>query len=130
MVNKLIEMGEITDITKEESIATFIAGIVRSVRFGFASSHGKANMMCYNFMEEHGAFSRNAEGKYVVDFEKAPAVIDAWAELIIRTQATGDLEFAQKYSAEHADITEALAADIEKVNGAGIPRDIVFEWKW
>ena len=130
MVNKLIEMGEITDITKEESIATFIAGIVRSVRFGFASSHGKANMMCYNFMEEHGAFSRNAEGKYVVDFEKAPAVIDAWAELIIMTQATGDLEFAQKYSAEHADITDALAADIEKVNGAGIPRDIVFEWKW
>ena len=45
MVSKLIEMGEITDITKEESIATFIAGIVRSVRFGFASSHGKANMM-------------------------------------------------------------------------------------
>ena len=130
MVNKLIEMGEITDITKEESIATFIAGIVRSVRFGFASSHGKANMMCYNFMEEHGAFSRNAEGKYVVDFEKAPAVIDAWAELIIRTQATGDLEFAKKYSAENADITDALAADIEKVNGAGIPRDIVFEWKW
>ena len=130
MVNKLIEMGEITDITKEESIATFIAGIVRSVRFGFASSHGKANMMCYNYMAEHGAFKRNADGKYVVDFEKAPAVIDSWAELIIRTQATGDLEFAKEYSAKNADITDALAADIEKVNGAGIPRDIVFKWNW
>jgi hypothetical protein len=64
MVNKLIEMGEITDITKEEAIATFIAGIVRSVRFGSASSHGKANMMCFNYMEDNGAFSRNAEGKY------------------------------------------------------------------
>ena len=130
MVSKLIDMGEITDITKEESVATFIAGIVRSVRFGFASSHGKANMMCYNFMEENGAFTRNAEGKYVIDFEKAAEVIDAWANLILTTQATGDLEFAQKYSAEHASITEALAADIAKVNEAGIPRDIVFDFAW
>ena len=80
MVNKLIEMGEITDITQEEAMATFIAGIVRSVRFGSASSHGKANMMCFNYMEDHGAFSRNAEGKYVVDFEKAAAAIDSWAK--------------------------------------------------
>ena len=130
MVNRLIDMGEITDITKEESVATFIAGIVRSVRFGYASSHGKANMMCYNFMEEHGAFSRNEEGRYVVDFEKAPAVIDAWANLILETQATGNFEFAQKYAAEHASISEGLAADVEKVNNAGIPRDIIFEWAW
>jgi hypothetical protein len=130
MVSKLIEMGEITDITKEQSIATFIAGIVRSVRFGSASSHGKANMMCYNYMEENGAFTRNAEGKWMVDFEKAPQVIDSWANLILTTQATGDLEFAQKYSAENASIREKLAADIAKVNQAGIPRDIVFDWAW
>ena len=130
MVNKLIEMGEITDITKEESVATFIAGIVRSVRFGFASSHGKANMMCYNYMEEHGAFSRNEEGKYVVDFEKAPAVIDSWANLILETQATGNFEFAQKYATEHASISKGLEADVAKVNEAGIPRDIVLEWAW
>ncbi|MBE6251413.1 MAG: Zn-dependent hydrolase [Bacteroidales bacterium] len=130
MVSRLIDMGEITDITKEQSVATFIAGIVRSVRFGFASSHGKANMMCYNFMEDYGAFTRNAEGKYVIDFEKAAAAIDAWAALILETQATGNFEFAQKYSAKNASIRESLAADIEKVNGAGIPRDIRFEWAW
>ena len=130
MVSKLIDMGEITDITKEESIATFIAGIVRSVRFGFASSHGKANMMCYNYMEDHGAFTRNAEGKWVIDFEKATAAVNSWASLILETQATGNFEFAQKYAAENASIREELAADIAKVNGAGIPRDIVFDWAW
>ena len=130
MVNKLIEMGEITEITKEESIATFIAGIVRSVRFGSASSHGKANMMCFNYMEDNGAFSRNAEGKYVVDFEKAAACIDSWSELIIRTQATGDYEFAKKYAAENASIREQLAAEVALVNNAGIPRDIVFDFAW
>ena len=130
MVSKLIDMGEITDITKEQSVATFIAGIVRSVRFGFASSHGKANMMCYNFMEDNGAFTRDADGRYVIDFDKAAAAIDAWASLILETQATGNFEFAQKYSSENASIRESLAADIEKVNGAGIPRDIVFDFVW
>jgi len=130
MVSKLIDMGEITDITKEQSVATFIAGIVRSVRFGFASSHGKANMMCYNFMEDNGAFTRDADGRYVIDFDKAAAAIDAWASLILETQATGNFEFAQKYSAKNASIRESLAADIEKVNGAGIPRDIVFDFVW
>ena len=130
MVNKLIEMGEITEITKEESIATFIAGIVRSVRFGSASSHGKANMMCYNYMEEHGAFNRNEAGKWVIDFEKATEVMNSWAELILETQATGNLEFAQEYSAKNASIRETLAADVAKVNEAGIPRDIVFDFTW
>ena len=130
MVSKLIDMGEITDITKEQSIATFIAGIVRSVRFGFASSHGKANMMCYNYMEDHGAFTRNAEGKWVIDFEKASEAINSWANLILETQATGNFEFAREYSSKNASIREALAADIEKVNEAGIPRDIVFEFVW
>ena len=130
MVSKLIDMGEITDITKEQSIATFIAGIVRSVRFGFASSHGKANMMCYNYMVNNGAFTRNADGKYVIDFEKAAQVIDSWSELIIRTQATGDYDFAHAYAAENANITKELAADIEKVNNAGIPRDIVLDFVW
>ena len=130
MVSKLIDMGEITDITKEQSLATFIVGIVRSVRFGFASSHGKANMMCYNYMEDHGAFTRNEEGKWVIDFEKAAAAVDSWAALILETQATGNFEFAQQYAAENASIREALAADIEKVNGAGIPRDIVFDFAW
>ena len=130
MVSRLVDMGEITDITKEESVATFIAGIVRSVRFGSASSHGKANMMCYNYMEQNGAFTRDSEGRYVIDFEKAPAVIDSWASLILETQATGNFEFAQKYAAENASVGDALAADIAKVNEAGIPRDIVFDFVW
>ena len=71
MVCRLIDMGEITNISVEDAITTYIAGILRSVRFGAASSHGKANMMCFNFMEQQGAFSRNAEGLYQIDFEKS-----------------------------------------------------------
>ena len=130
MVCKLIDMGEITDITKENAISTFIGGLVRSVRFGHASAHGKANMMCYNWMVEHGALTRNAEGKYHFDFDKALTAIDGWANTILTTQATGNAEFASQYCAEHAVISDALAADIELVNKSGIPTDIRFKFVW
>ncbi len=126
MVNKLIDMGEITNITKEDAMVTYIAGILRSVRFGAASSHGKANMMCFNFMEKEGAFTRDANGQYIIDFEKAYKAMNAWAELIIKTQGDGNVEFASKFRAENGTIKPALQKDLDKINNAGIPRDIRF----
>lgn len=126
MVTKLIEMGVITNITAEDAITTYIAGILRSVRFGAASSHGKANMMCFNYMEKAGAFSRDAKGQYVIDFEKAKEAMNGWTALILQTQGDGNIEFATKYRAENGGITPALQADLNKINEAGIPRDITF----
>jgi hypothetical protein len=126
LVMKLIEMGEITNITAEDAMTTYIAGILRSVRFGAASSHGKANMMCFNFFEKAGAFTRNEAGQYVIDFDLAFKAMTDWAELIIITQGNGDFEFAKKYRAENGGITETLQADLDLVNNSGIPRDIRF----
>lgn len=126
MVTKLVEMEEITNITAEDAITTYIAGILRSVRFGAASSHGKANMMCFNYMEKAGAFTRNAQGQYVIDFQKAKDAMNGWASLILKTQGDGNVEFATKYREENGGITPALQADLDRINSAGIPRDITF----
>lgn len=126
MVCSLIEKGEIHNITAEDAITTYIAGILRSVRFGAASSHGKANMMCYNYMEKEGAFTRNADGKYHIDFDKAKAAINSWSALILKTQGDGNFAFAQQFRAENGGIGENLQHDLDKINQAGIPRDIRF----
>ena len=126
MVTKLIEMGEITNIAAEDAITTYIAGILRSVRFGAASSHGKANMMCFNYMEKAKAFSRDVNGLYVIDFEKAKEAMNSWAALILQTQGDGNVEFAKKYREENGGITPALQADLDRINMAGIPCDITF----
>jgi hypothetical protein len=126
MVIKLIEKGEITDITKEEAITTYIAGILRSVRFGAASSHGKANMMCFNFFEKAEAFVRDEAGQYVIDYDRAHKAMNDWADLIIITQGNGDFEFAKQYREDNGGISATLQADLDKINNAGIPRDIRF----
>ncbi|MCQ2284235.1 MAG: Zn-dependent hydrolase [Bacteroidales bacterium] len=126
LVCALVDKGEITNITKEDAITTYIVGLLRSVRFGAADAHGVANMMCYNFFEEQGAFKRNGNGTYHIDYAKAEKAIDAWIATILKTQATGDFEFASKFSKEHGTIGQSLQKDLDRINKAGIPRDIRF----
>ena len=130
MVCNLIDKGEIPLISKEAAITTYIASLVRSVRFGAAGAHGRANMMCYNFLKDNGAFERNKDGLYHIIYDKVPEVVAAWAELIITTQATGNYMFAKEYDTNHAVVPEALSADIANVNRGGVPVDIRFEFVW
>lgn len=127
MVQKLVERGEITDCSVEDAYITFIAGILRSVRFGAASAHGKANAMAYNFFEDKGAFTRNDDGRYHVDIDKAKEAMAEWAALILKVEGEGDYNFALKYNQENSAIRPALQADLDKIRDANIPRDIRFE---
>jgi hypothetical protein len=127
MVENLIGKGEITNITVEEAYTTFITGMLRSVRFGAASAHGQANTMCYNFFEEKGAFTRNADGRYHIDIEKAKQALRDWAAFILQVEGEGDFATATSYNEKNGKINERLQADLDKINSAGIPRDIDFK---
>ncbi|MEE1189995.1 MAG: Zn-dependent hydrolase, partial [Bacteroidales bacterium] len=127
MVCTLIEKGEITSITKDDAVATFIAGILRSVRFGAASAHGVANMMCFNFLEDHKAFTQNADGLYVIDFAAARKAVDAWAAKILEVEGMGDLAEAKAYAEKNGQIRPSLQKSLDKINSLGIPKDIRFE---
>ena len=124
LTTKLIEMGEITNCTKEDAFVTFIAGILRSVRFGATEAHGIANMMCFNYLQDHGAFTRNDQGKYVVDVEKAEEAMKSWAALILQVEGEGDIEFAGSYAAKNGTIRPDLKKDLEMIAQNNIPRDI------
>ncbi len=89
MITQLHEKGEIEGALEDQYV-TFMAGILRSVRFGAASSHGKANMICFNFFQEKGAFTKNKEGKFVVDFKQMQLAVNKLSELILTIQGDGD----------------------------------------
>ncbi len=128
MVASLNEQGELGEADLMDNFVTFMAGIFRSVRFGASSSHGKANMIRFNFFEEMGAFSRDtATGTYRVDPEKLQTATDALTERILKLQGDGDYEGAKSFVGEYGVIGEQLQADLDRLGEAGIPVDIVFE---
>lgn len=126
LVCHLIDKKEITNITVEDAITSYIVGLLRSVRFGASDAHGVANMMCYNYMEKAGAFTRNGDGTYHINYDKARTAINDWISLILKTQGEGDFEFAENYHNEYGVIFPNLQKDLNRINKAGIPRDIRF----
>ena len=127
LVTKLSEMGEYTNSTLEENYTTFMAGIFRSVRFGASSAHGKANMLTFNFLEKEGAFTRNEEGLYAINFENMKAAVAKLGGEILKAQGDGNYEFVKEWIATDGVIKPTLQADLDKVNGMGIPKDIYYE---
>lgn len=128
MVSKLAEMGELGEKDLMDNYVTFMAGIFRSVRFGAASAHGKANMMRFYYFQEQEAFTRNPEtGTYKVDFDKMTQAMHSLAESILVIQGNGDYEGANRMLNEMGFIKEELQADLDRINNLNIPVDIRFK---
>ena len=127
MITQLYEKGEI-DGDLNDYYVTFMAGIFRSVRFGAASSHGKANMIRFNFFNEYGAFAKDeATGTYRVDFDKMKEAMDALSELILTLQGNGDYDGVAQLVAEKGKIGEVLQSELDRLSEQNIPVDIVFD---
>lgn len=128
MVQSLHEKGELPDAELMDYYVTFMAGIFRSIRFGSTSAHGIANLIRYNYFKEMNAFSFNSEtGRYSVIPENFDAAIESLSRRIIEIQGNGDYEETKAFVEKYTIKDDQLIADLEKVNSAGIPKDIVFK---
>ena len=127
LVTRLYEMGELTEGEVMDNYITFFAGIFRSSRFGAASSHGKANMMRFNYFEEHQAFTRNEDGTYTVNFDKMQEAMISLMQKIIYMQGDGDYDAAKAWVEAAAMVPPQLQADLDRLNSSNIPVDIIFK---
>lgn len=127
MVTQLVEKGVITEGQLEDFYTTFLAGIFRSVRFGASSAHGKANMIRFNYFAENNAFKRNEQGLYSVDMVKMREAMNGLSNLILTLQGDGNYDGVGALVADKGVIKAQLAADLQRLETANIPVDIVFK---
>ncbi|OPZ97384.1 MAG: Peptidase family M49 [Bacteroidetes bacterium ADurb.Bin408] len=127
LVTKLYEMGELNSGEVMNNYVTFLTGIFRSCRFGAASAHGKANMLRFYFFQEAGAFTRNDNGTYTVNFDKMKEAVIASVQQVLVLQGDGDYDKAKALIEKDGFIKEELQKDLNRINEAKIPVDVVFE---
>ena len=85
-------------------------------------------MVRFNYFLERGAFTREeATGKYRVDFEAMREAVSGLSELILTLQGDGDYDGVATLMEERGFVPAELQADLDQLDSAGIPRDIVFE---
>jgi Peptidase family M49 len=128
LVTKLLEKRELRDTVLADHYVTFVAGILRSVRFSAADAHGKANMIEFNYFADQGAFTRDAAtGRYHVNVSKARAATTALAARILKIQGDGDYAAALKAVNEEGVVRPELRSDLDRLSAKSIPVDVVFE---
>ena len=116
-------------IQKEDVLATFVANIIRSCRFGAADPTGAACIAVYNYMLEKGAFSRKASGRYSIDFGKTWEALEALGAEILRIQALGDIDAARAFVNKYVVAAPTIEADIVSLELEKIPVDIRFTYE-
>jgi hypothetical protein len=129
-LNWLMQQGVLPKERAPEFYASYVAGIFRTVRFGVAEAHGRAEMMEFNYLSEQGAIMRDEKsGRYEVDYGKMPAAISSLAKELLEIEATGDRNRAEqwfaKYDSMPPELKTALASakdvpvDIDPVSAFG-----------
>lgn len=119
-------LSEHKAVTKEKLEAdyiSYVAGNLRTIRFGVAEAHGRAEMMEFNYLSQLGAITRDATtGRYAVVVEKMPDAIAALAKELLEQEATGDRERTETWFAKYAVLPPELQAALAKVTD--IPVDV------
>ncbi|NLO18430.1 MAG: Zn-dependent hydrolase [Ignavibacteria bacterium] len=112
----------------KRAMATYVAGLYRSIRFGGESAHGKANLIQLNFLRSKGAIVKLPNGKFNFDenlfFEKVKEL----ANLILTVQADGSYEKAGEILSQYAVMSDELKAEIDLLKD--IPRDLDTEYEY
>jgi hypothetical protein len=129
-LNWLMEKGVLPKERAQEFYASHVAGIFRTVRFGVAEAHGRAEMMEFNYFAEQGAIARDPKtGKYAIEFTKMQQTVATLAKELLEIEATGDRNRAEqwfkKYDSMPAELKSALAnvkdvpVDVDPVSAFG-----------
>jgi hypothetical protein len=119
----LVDRGDLPREKLNGYYASEVGGIFRTVRFGVAEAHGRAEIMEFNFYVERGAITRDAAtGRYAIDFARMPDAVAALGKELLVLEATGDRAGVEAWFAKYGTIPPDLAKSLEAA--AGVPVDV------
>ena len=125
----LVDHGALPKERLPEYYASYVAGIFRTVRFGIAEAHGKAEMMEFNFLSEQKAIQHDAAtGRYFIDYARMPQAIAAVAKELLEIEATGDRARAEGWFNQYDRMPAELKAALGRVSDVPVDIEPVFSF--
>ncbi len=124
----LMDHGYLPKEKRNELFTSYVGGQFRTIRFGTAEAHGSAELMEFNYLSEQGVVTRDASGKYSVNYDKMVPAINALAKELLEIEATGDRVRAENWFKKYNTVPAELQQSFEAMND--IPVDItpIFNW--
>ncbi|KOM54847.1 hypothetical protein LR48_Vigan10g073900 [Vigna angularis] len=111
----LISQDLLSESLLKSMYVSFLAGCIRSVRFGLEEAHGKGQALQFNWLYEKGAFVWKTEGTISVDFTKIEGAVESLSREILTLQAKGDKEAAGLLLQKYNVLSEPLKVALKKL---------------
>jgi hypothetical protein len=125
----LVDHHALPESGLDESYASYVGGIFRTVRYGVGEAHGQAEIMEFNYLSEQKAITWNAEtGKYRVDYLRMPGAIAKLAQELLEIEATGDRARAEAWFKRYGKMPATLQAALGKTGDVPVDIDPVFSF--
>jgi len=124
----LVDHDALPKAKLEEYYASYVGGMFRTVRFGTAEAHGQAEMMEFNYLSERGAVRRNANGRYVLDYEKIPGAVADLAKELLEIEATGDRQRCENWFKKYGQMPDELKTALKAASDVPVDVDPAFEF--
>ena len=125
----LIDRGALPKEKLEEYYASYVGGLLRTVRFGVGESHARAEMMEFNYLSEHGAIKRQSSGRYAIDYNKMPDTLAVLAKELLTIEATGDRERAENWFKKYDVMPAELLVSLKAAADVAVDIDPVYSFK-
>jgi hypothetical protein len=127
-VKWLVDRGALPKNRLPDYYASYVAGIFRTVRFGIAEAHGRAEMIEFNYLAEQRAILRDASGRYAIDYGRMPTALASLSKELLEIEATGDRARAEKWFKKYDAMPPDLKAALEKASDLPVDIDPVFSF--
>lgn len=125
----LVDHGALPKERLEEYYASYCAGLFRTIRFGTAEAHGRAEMMQFNVLSEEKAITRDAAtGRYRVDYSLMPEAIARLAKELLEIEATGDRARADAWFNRYDQMPASLRSALDQAGAVPVDVDPVFSF--
>jgi hypothetical protein len=124
----LADHGALPKEKLQEYYTSYVGGIFRTVRYGTAEAHGRAEMMEFNYLREQKALTREASGRYAVDFERIPGALAGLAKELLSIEATGDRARAEALFAKYGQMHAGLSTALKSAQNLPVDVDPVFSF--
>ena len=123
----LVDRGALPKSRLEEYYASYVAGIFRTVRYGIAEAHGRAEMMEFNYLMEQRAIV-NRDGKYAVDYGRMPAALAQLTKELLEIEATGDRARAEAWFSRYDKMPPELAEALKSAKDVPVDIEPIFSF--
>lgn len=110
--------------------------LFRSIRFGATEAHGRANLIQFNWLWEHGAISFNDDGMITADIPAMETAVRSLATELLTLEAEGDYDRAGELLSEYGVMRPEIEEAVERLTDVPVDirpqytvRDLLPEWE-